>query len=81
MLATLLALLAAGPAPACGPVAVPATRFTPGEQLRYKLDVFGADVGTFDVALETPQGADRQRAPLPDAPADLQPVHAGQQHV
>jgi len=64
MLATLLALLAAGPAPACGPVAVPATRFTPGEQLRYKLDVFGADVGTFDVALETPQGADRQRAPL-----------------
>ena len=64
MVATLLALLAAAPAPACAPVAVPATRFTPGEQLRYKLDVFGADVGTFDVAVETPQGADRQRATL-----------------
>src|ERR671931_1369609 len=64
ILAPLLALLAAVPAPACAPVAVPATRFTPGEQLRYKLDVFGADVGTFDVALETAQGMDRQRAPL-----------------
>jgi hypothetical protein len=64
MVATLLALLAAAPAPACAPVAVPATRFTPGEQLRYRLDVFGADVGTFDVAVETPQGADRQRATL-----------------
>jgi Protein of unknown function (DUF3108) len=64
MLATLLALLSAAPAPACTPTVVPATRFTLGEQLRYKLDVFGADVGTFEVALEGPQGADRRRASL-----------------
>jgi Protein of unknown function (DUF3108) len=64
MVAFLLALVAAAPAPTCNPTAVPATRFTRGEQLRFKLDALGADVGTFEVSLETPQGADRQRAAL-----------------
>jgi len=64
MLAALLVMIAAAPAPACTPVPVPVARFTPGEQLRYKLDVLGADVGTFEVSLETPQGADRQRGTL-----------------
>ncbi|HWE24468.1 MAG TPA: DUF3108 domain-containing protein, partial [Myxococcales bacterium] len=31
---------------------------------RYKLDVLGADVGTFEVVLEAAQGADRERATL-----------------
>src|SRR5438105_7381966 len=64
MVAFLLAVIAAAPAPACNPVPAPAVRFTPGEQLRYKLDVLGADVGTFEVTLEIPQGADRERATL-----------------
>jgi Protein of unknown function (DUF3108) len=63
MLGALLTLFAAAP-PACGPVPVPTARFTPGEQLRYKLDVLGADVGTFEVAVEAPPAADRQRAAL-----------------
>jgi Protein of unknown function (DUF3108) len=64
MIAFLLAVIAAAPAPVCAPVPVSAARFTPGEQLRYKLDVLGADVGTFEVSLEAPQGADRERAAL-----------------
>jgi hypothetical protein len=64
MVAFLLAVIAAAPAPACRPVPAPAVRFTPGEQLRYKLDALGADVGTFEVALDVPQGADRERATL-----------------
>ena len=68
MTATLLALLVAAPARACSPAPTPATvraaRFTPGEQLRYRLDVLGADVGTFEVSVEAPQSADRARAAL-----------------
>src|SRR5215470_15231710 len=60
MFGFLFALIAA----ACNPVPAPAARFTPGEQLRYKLDVLGADVGTFEVALEAPQGADREHGSL-----------------
>jgi len=64
MTATLLALLLA--APSCSPAAASAraSRFALGEQLRYRLDVLGADVGTFEVALEAPQAADRGRASL-----------------
>jgi len=68
MTATVLALLLAAPAHACSPPPTPATvraaRFAPGEQLRYRLDVLGADVGTFEVSVEAPQGADRGRAAL-----------------
>jgi len=65
MTATLLALLVAAPAPpACPPAPARAARFTPGEQLRYRLDVLGADVGTFEVSLDAPQPADRGRAAL-----------------
>ena len=64
MTATLIALLLAAPAPACSPIEVRAARFAPGELLRYRLDVLGTDVGTLEVSLEAPQGADRGRASL-----------------
>jgi uncharacterized protein DUF3108 len=64
MVASLLAVLLAAPAPPCRPPPVSAARFTPGEQLRYRLDVLGADVGTFEVSLEAPQAADRARGAL-----------------
>jgi Protein of unknown function (DUF3108) len=68
MTATLLALLLAAPAHACSPQPTPATvqaaRFAPGEQLRYRLDVLGADVGTFEVSLDAPPAADRGRVAL-----------------
>jgi hypothetical protein len=64
MTATLLALLLAAPGCSPAPVSARASRFAPGEQLRYRLDVLGADVGTFELALEAPQAADRGRAAL-----------------
>ena len=64
MTATLLALLLAAPDCSPAPVSVRASRFAPGEQLRYRLDVLGADVGTFEVVLEAPQAVDRGRASL-----------------
>ena len=64
MTAALFALLLAAPAPSCAQLEVRASRFTPGEQLRYRLDVLGADVGTFEVSLDTPEVADRGRATL-----------------
>src|SRR3989441_9938274 len=66
MMVTLLALLLAAPAHACSPAPTPvrAARFAPGELLRYRLDVLGTDVGTFEVSREAPQGADRGRAAL-----------------
>jgi Protein of unknown function (DUF3108) len=64
MTATLLALLLAAPAPPCPPSPASAARFAPGELLRYRLDALGADVGTFEVATDAPQGMDRQRAAL-----------------
>lgn len=64
MTATLFALLLAAPASSCPQIEVRASRFTPGEQLRYRLDVLGADVGTFEVSLDKPEVADRSRAAL-----------------
>jgi len=68
MTPTVLALLFATPAHACSPPPTPASvrasRFAPGEQLRYRLDVLGADVGTFEVSVEAPQTGDRGRAAL-----------------
>ena len=61
MTAALFALLLAAPTPSCAQLEVRASRFTPGEQLRYRLDVVGADVGTFEVSLDTPEVADRGR--------------------
>jgi hypothetical protein len=64
MTIALLALLLAAPAPACAPIEVRASRFAPGELLRYRLDLVGADVGTFEVALDAPKEEDRKRAAL-----------------
>ena len=52
MLASLAILLAAAPLPPCAAVPPPAVQFAPGEQLKVRLDLLGADVGTFDVSLE-----------------------------
>jgi hypothetical protein len=64
MIATLLALLAAAAAPTCPPATVRASRFQPGEQLKYRLDVVGADVGTFEISTEAPPASERARAAL-----------------
>jgi len=49
----LIALLLAA-APVCPPMKWPAARFPPGEVLSFRLDVLGADVGTFEVRSEIP---------------------------
>jgi hypothetical protein len=52
MLASFAVLLAAVPLPHCAAVPPPAVQFAPGQQLKFRLDLLGADVGTFDVSLE-----------------------------
>ncbi|GAC1544755.1 MAG: hypothetical protein NVS2B9_11990 [Myxococcales bacterium] len=37
-------------------------RIAAGESFRYRLDLLGADVGTFEIAIESPPAADRDRA-------------------
>src|SRR3954466_8744180 len=56
MLATLAFLLAAAPLPPCAALPPPVVQFAPGEQLKFRLDLLGADVGTFDVSLERAPG-------------------------
>ena len=55
----MLALLIVAAA-VCPPQKLQAARFTPGEVLGFKLDVLGADVGTFDVRTGPP--SDRRGA-------------------
>jgi hypothetical protein len=57
-------LLAAVPPPPCAPVPPPAVLFAPGEQLKFRLDLLGADVGTFDVSLEHPPASEKGGAAL-----------------
>jgi Protein of unknown function (DUF3108) len=52
MVAALLALFAAASPPACPAGPPPSALVPPGEQLRFKLDVLGAEVGTFDAMAE-----------------------------
>ena len=59
MLAPLAVLLAAIPLPPCAAVPPPAVQFAPGEQLKFRLDLFGGDVGTFDVSLERSPASDQ----------------------
>src|SRR5256885_13151650 len=58
MLASLAVLLAATTLPPCAAVPSPAVQFAPGEQLKFRLDLLGADVGTFDVSLEHAPSSD-----------------------
>src|SRR5512144_2592606 len=60
MLTTLAVLLAS----LCPPQRLPVAAFTGGEALSYKLDVLGADVGTFEVRAAAPSFEDRPRAAL-----------------
>ncbi len=62
IIAPLLALLAAVQADPCPPAAPPRVQFAPGEQLRFRLDLLGADVGAFDLSLEPAPVAERKRA-------------------
>jgi len=57
MLAVLIAAL-------CPPQQFPAAKLAAGEMLQYKLDVIGADFGTFELRTEPPPPAERQRAAL-----------------
>src|SRR5256885_16701459 len=59
MLASFILLLAAAPLPPCPVVPPPAVQFAPGEQLKFRLDLLGADVGTFDVSLEHAPSSER----------------------
>jgi hypothetical protein len=56
MVAALVALLAAASPPPCPAGAQLSALVPPGEQLRFRLDVLGAEVGTFDTTAE-PTGA------------------------
>jgi hypothetical protein len=56
MVAVLLALFAAASPPPCPAGAPPSALVPVGEQLRFRLDVLGAEVGTFDATAE-PSGA------------------------
>lgn len=52
-------------APLCPPLVLdPAVQFAPGESLKFKLDVFGADVGTMELTTEVPAREDRDQAVL-----------------
>jgi len=66
MLPLFAVLLAATPPalPPCAAVPKPAVQFAPGEQLKFRLDLFGADVGTFDVSLEHAAGPEKDTAAL-----------------
>jgi hypothetical protein len=66
MLPLFAVLLAATPPslPPCPGVPTPTVQFAPGEQLKFRLDLFGADVGTFDVSLEHASGSEKDTAAL-----------------
>ncbi|HEY6148045.1 MAG TPA: DUF3108 domain-containing protein [Thermoanaerobaculia bacterium] len=55
MLALILATL-------CPPQHLPPMKLTPGEALTFKLDVVGADVGTFEVRTEAPPSSEKRAA-------------------
>jgi hypothetical protein len=59
MLVPFAVLLAAVPLPPCAAVPPAVVQFVPGEQLKYRLDLLGADVGTFDIALERASGPEK----------------------
>jgi hypothetical protein len=64
----LLLLLLAAPLAAwsqvCPPQQQQTVRFAPGESLQFRLDALGADVGSFDVHVESAPAAERPRAAL-----------------
>ena len=55
---------ASAPAPLCPAAPQLAHKFAPGEKLRFHLDLFGADVGWFEIALEPPPREERDRVLL-----------------
>src|SRR4051812_29746927 len=64
MLPLFAVLLAATPPslPPCPGVPTPTVQFAPGEQLKFRLDLLGADVGTFDVSLEHASASEKNAA-------------------
>jgi hypothetical protein len=64
MLAPFAALLLAAVPPPCAAVPAPAVQFAPGEQLKFRLDLLGADVGTFDLSLEHASASEKDGAAL-----------------
>jgi len=55
MIAALVAVL-------CPPQQLPSAKLAPGEVLTFKLDVVGADVGTFEVRTEPPPSVEKRAA-------------------
>jgi hypothetical protein len=59
------AAVAAATAPLCGGAPARPPRFAPGESFKYRLDLLGADVGTFEIQIERPPaGAQKSAAVL-----------------
>lgn len=59
----MLAIVLAAAASVCPPQKLEAARFKPGEVLGFRIDVLGADVGSFEVSVRAPP-ADEKRAAL-----------------
>src|ERR1700687_4270824 len=62
MTSMLTALLLAAALPVCPPQKLAAGRFKPGEVLTFRIDVLGADVGTFEVRARPPPAQEKRAA-------------------
>jgi hypothetical protein len=58
----LLALLLAAASPVCPAQKLQAARFAPGEALGFRIDVLGADMGTFEVSVRPPPAQEKRAA-------------------
>src|SRR5216684_4128773 len=62
MLIALLLAASGPPGPVCPPQKLQAARFTPGEVLGFRIDVLGADMGTFEVSVRPPPAQEKRAA-------------------
>jgi hypothetical protein len=62
LIALLLAASSSPPGPVCPPQKLQAARFTPGEVLGFRIDVLGADMGTFEVSVRPPPAQEKRAA-------------------
>jgi hypothetical protein len=58
----LLALLLAAASPVCPAQKLQAARFAPGEALGFRIDVLGADMGTFELSVRPPPAQEKRAA-------------------
>jgi hypothetical protein len=62
MLLALLLAASGPPGPVCPPQKLQAARFTAGEVLGFRIDVLGADMGTFEVSVRPPPPQEKRAA-------------------